>query len=93
MLGNDQKAGCVTIQTVDGPEGEALSLLGKIPGDSIGQSIVKVSLGGVDRHTGRFVNHHQILVLIENGKFLLHRHDVSGWGIVGNTDGEKISFR
>ena len=64
----DQKTGSIPVQPVDDPEGERFIFPGKIPGGRIGQSIVMVSLGGMDRHAGRFINYQKIFVFINHRK-------------------------
>ena len=78
MSGQDKQPGGIPVQPVDDPVSKSLPLFTEIPGDSIGQGIVKVTLGRVDGHASIFIDYQYILVLIHNGKRKLYRHDIPG---------------
>ena len=92
MFGDDQKPGCVPVQPVDSPEGKRFSSLTEVPGNPVCQRVVKVSLGRMDRHSGRLVDDHQIPVLIDNVKVLADGYDVFGGGVIRQADRQQISL-
>ena len=75
---DDRKPGGVTIQPVDAPEHERLAALLVQPCQRIAERIVRVVAGGMDWHSGGLVDHHQVVVLIDDLHRKLHRADLLG---------------
>ena len=68
VFGYDGKARSIPVQPVAAPENEGFLLFPEIPGQSIGQGVVRVLEGRMQGHAGRFVHDHQIFIFIEDSK-------------------------
>ena len=78
MLGDDGQSGSIPVQTVRAAENKRLSLLLIVPGKRIGERIVIVVHGRMDRHPGRFVDNENIFVFIDDSKRQLGGRDLFG---------------
>jgi len=59
-----QQAGGITVQAVNGPVGSGLSLLPQIPGDSVRQCIIVISLGRMNGDAGGLIDDEKVTVLV-----------------------------
>ena len=59
-----QQAGGITVQAVNGPVGSDLSLLPQIPGDSVSQCIIVISLGRMNGDAGGLIDDEKVTVLV-----------------------------
>lgn len=78
MPGYDEKAGGVPVQPVDSPIYKGLSLLLEIMSEAIGQGAVIVPLRGMHRSIGRFADHQNVFILIDDIQIHGNRDDVFG---------------
>lgn len=76
VLRNERKPGGIPVQTVDAAEDKRTVLLRKIVGKSVGERVVVIVHGRMDRHSGRLMNHHQVLILINNIQRQIHRRNL-----------------
>ena len=93
VLRDNGKAGGVSVQTVAAAEDKGLALLLVVPGQGICPGIRVVIERRMDRHTGRLVDHDDILVLIYNVKRKLHGRNLPGAFRLADADTEPVSCR
>ena len=91
VAGQNQQPGRIAVQSVNAAVGEGFVFLRKIPGTGICQRIVVISLGGMDRHVGRLIDHEQILIFVDNGKRKRNRKDVLGRSVFRELNGQHIA--
>ena len=75
MLGYNRKSGGIPVQTINTTEHKGTVLLCKIIGKAVCQGIVIIVHGRVDRHACRLIDHHEILVLVDDIQRQFHRWD------------------
>lgn len=65
MPGDEGKTGGVPVKAVDAAENKGNTLLVKIPCERIGNCVVVVPHGRVDRHSGGLVDDHEVFILVD----------------------------
>ena len=78
MFCHNRKPGGIPVQPVDTAEHKGNPLLFEIPCQCIAERILRIPTGWMNRHSCRFVDHKQILILINDGKRQFYRTDLSG---------------
>lgn len=91
MFCQDQQAGGIPVDPVDAAKDIGNSLLVKIPGGAVGQGVAMISLGRVNGHAGRFVNHQDILIFEDDGKGKRSRLDLPGRVLFDDPHGQTVA--
>ena len=91
MLGYDGQSGGIPVQTINTAEHKRTVLLCKIIGKAVCQGIVIIVHGRVDRHACRLIDHHEILVLVDDIQRQLHRWDFFRGMFLVNMQSQGIS--
>ena len=84
MPRKQDETGGVSVQSADSVGGEPIALLLKVERKRVAQCVIVVSLRWMNRHTGGFVEHKQVLILVDNVERQIGRHDI----IRGRQDGK-----
>ena len=71
---------------VPAAEDKRLSLILVVPCQGIGQGVIVVFHGGMDRHSGRFVDHQDVFIFINNVQGKLYRWDFLRGFSLADTD-------
>ena len=75
MLRHNGKPRRIPVKPVNTAKNKWLPLLFKIPRKCIAKGIVIIMKRRMNRHSGRLIDHKQILILIYNIKWKLHRNN------------------